>query len=226
MREKFRNGADNVLLSSYWVNLYYTLSDPGIITQDYLICPHQNLKPNLSLSQFTSVSAQQYAEARFNYRSDRKEIKEISSCQDCLLKSSALVLRAEMEIELFNELNCIQPFEGPWFIISISWINQWKKYCALSYTENNDCLDPVNNKNLFDDNDLIKAGLQAGKDYRGVNRHVWAGFMYLYKGGPEIARVEADIYSQPAQEVNCSSPDITQEILSKLKAIQSTYPNN
>ena len=50
--------------------------------------------------------------------------------------------------------------------------------------------------------------------------------MYLYKGGPEIARVEADIYSQPAQEVNCSSPDITQEILSKLKAIQSTYPNN
>ena len=225
-RKKFKTGGENVFLSSYWINLYYTISDPGIISQEYLICPHGNVKSNLSLLQFTSVSIQQYEEVLQKYQSDFKEIKSISSCEKCLLKFSALSLRVEMELELFNELNGILPFEGPWFLISVNWINHWKNFCALNYTGNRFLPNPVDNQILFEENGFIKKGLQAGKDYRGINRHVWAAFIYLYSGGPEIKRLEVDIYSKPSPFISCMSPDLTEENISKIKIIKSTYPTN
>ena len=83
---------------------------------------------------------------------------------------------------------------------------------------------PVNNECLFE-NGRIKEGLQAGKDYRGVNRHVWAAFIYLYKGGPEIKRLVVDIYSNTAPVIVCNSPDLLPEHISKLKMIQNSSSN-
>ena len=223
-REKFRTSEINALLPSYWCNLYYTVADPGTITQAYLLCSHNNLRPTYSLSQFTAVGIHQAMELRNKYHSDSSELLTVAECEQCLVGYAALNLRTEMELELINELNAVQPFEGPWYIISAAWINHWKEYCC--HTLRGDILPPpINNEILFQEGGGIRKGLVPGKDYRGVNRHVWAAFYCLYRGGPEIKRLEVDIYARNPPSIACNRPPLTQQQLAKIKAIQSTYNN-
>jgi ubiquitin C-terminal hydrolase len=216
-REKLRTGNKNTLLPSYWCNLYYTLAEPGKICQNYLFCSHKNVKPGFSLANFTSVAVNQDLEIRENFKSDGKQIFEVSECQRCLMTFSTRAIRAEMELELISELNSIVPFEGPWFIISVAWLAKWKAFCSL------ECSWPgaVDNTLLLEDG-KGKSELEKGKHYRGVNRHVWAAFMALYGGGPEIRRLKVDLGDLPVPMVSCNMPDLTEEYVSRIKAIKAT----
>jgi ubiquitin C-terminal hydrolase len=222
IREKFRSAQINTLLPSYWCNLYYTVSEPGPMYLSHLLCSHQNLKPNYSLSQFTLVSTQQAADLRNTFNCDGPQLKVINECQKCIIQFSFLSNRVELELKVFDQLNSISPFEGPWYLVNCDWICFWKRFC--SHDEIGRIPGPVDNNSLFD-NGSLKQGLVAGKHYRAVNRHVWAAFMFLYRGGPEIRRLQVEIYAQPAPQIHCSTPDLTDEQIGELKSIQSAFDN-
>lgn len=217
MREKFRTGEINALLPSYWENLYYTVADPGTICQKYLLCSHGNLHPHLSKSQFTFLNIQQEMEMRNRFHCDSSEIMAVEECEKCLEKAACLNMRMEQELELIEELNNIVPFEGPWYIISNSWLGYWKEFC--SYGKGESLAGPIDNQVFFNRDGSIRNGLEAGKDYRAVNRHVWAAFQALYTGGPEIKRLKVDIYLPAPPHLHCSSPALSPENISKINSI-------
>lgn len=215
-RERILNNDQMSLLPTYWLNLYKTLSDPGPISISYLICPHQNIRPQYSLAQFTKVPVSQDLQIRQVFKCDSPQLRNIEECESCLMEFSSFCVRAEMELELINELNSFQVFEGPWYIISTRWLEHWKNFCRLESFKN------IPGK--VDNGVLMKAGkikknLEKGKDYRGVNRHVWEAFIIIYGGGPEIKRMTVDIYEKPAPEIVCEEAALTDEFKKKIDVI-------
>ena len=89
-----------------------------MICEKYLLCKHSNIKPRYCLSQFLSVAINQEMELRAKYKCDGPEILSLNECQKCLIQFTSINIRAELELELFTELNKIKPFEGPWFLVS------------------------------------------------------------------------------------------------------------
>ncbi|OMJ82294.1 hypothetical protein SteCoe_17075 [Stentor coeruleus] len=224
-REKLRKGQKKAFLPSYWYNLYRTLSDPGTIYTKYLLCSHRMLKPLFSLSQFKEINVAQAEEIKKKFTQDSSIIEKIGDCESCLSSFAKLNTRIELELELIKELNEITPFEGPWYLISTTWLNHWKSFCCHGSSSEKCIPIPIDNSTLFLNN-KIKKSLEKGKDYRGVNRHVWEALLKLYKGGPEIKRLEVDIYAEPAPEIICTTPSLTADHMNKLRIIKSTYNND
>lgn len=224
-REKLRKGQKKAYLPSYWCNLYRTLSDPGPIFTKYLLCNHGMLKPLFSLSQFTEITYAQAEEIKQKFTQDCGIIEKVGECESCMVSFAELNIRTELELELIKELNEITPFEGSWYLISTTWLNHWKSFCCHESSSEKITPMAIDNNGLFLDG-KIRKGLEKGRDYRGVNRHVWEALLKLYKGGPEIRRLEVDIYAEPAPEIICTTPNLSAEHMNKLRVIQSTYPNS
>jgi hypothetical protein len=221
-REKIRPGEQSALLPSYWLNLYKTLSDPGPISINYLICPHKSLRPQFSLTQFTKVSLNQDMDIRKKFKTDFDSLMFLNECDTCLMDFTSVAVRAEMELELIESLNSRQVFEGPWFIISTRWLDSWKSFCRLDSFKN--LPGPVTNHHLLK-NGKPKKTLEKVKDYRAVNRHVWEAFILLYGGGPEILRLTFDIYSPPTNEWNYESPSLSDDEKRKISIILNLKVN-
>mmetsp|Transcript_4076 Transcript_4076/g.3921 ORF Transcript_4076/g.3921 Transcript_4076/m.3921 type:complete len:317 (-) Transcript_4076:23-973(-) len=220
LREKVTSQEPCMYIPTYWLNKYYTLSDPGPIYQKYLLCPHMKLKPIYGAAEYTRMNANQLLNFMSNYNSDTGSPEVVQKCERCEQDFYKIDNRVEKEFELLTNLTSIKPFEGPWYIISAEWINKWKRFCSHDIGEDNGYPGPVDNSVLFEGNN-VKRGLEKSKHYRGVNRHVWYAFMEIYGGGPTVCRQVLDIYTAPSQEIKCSTPDISDEAMQSIRAIKS-----
>ncbi|KAG7401412.1 hypothetical protein PHYBOEH_001404 [Phytophthora boehmeriae] len=89
-----------------------------------------------------------------------------------------------------------------WFLVETVWLDAWMSYVL---GDPDDAMapkppGPLNNDSLFDRQEFkIKSGLQATKDYRGVNPQVYAVYTELYgtQGAKPIVRWTLDIYAMP-----------------------------
>lgn len=221
-REKPRLSSTSTLLPSYFLNLYQTVSDPGPLSISHLICPHNNIRPQYSLSSFLKLSSSQDNNIRQKFNPDHPPLASLSECESCLLDFTGICVRAEMELELINELNSIEIFEGPWYLISTKWLDNWKSFCKLESF--NRLPGPIDNKILLKKGKPRK-NLEKGEDYRAVNRHVWEIFKALYGGGPEIMRLKAEIYDEPVNSWTCETPALDEEHKRKVEIIRNLKIN-
>mmetsp|Transcript_42731 Transcript_42731/g.110492 ORF Transcript_42731/g.110492 Transcript_42731/m.110492 type:complete len:367 (-) Transcript_42731:99-1199(-) len=84
-----------------------------------------------------------------------------------------------------------------WYLVEVDWLLGWSKFVAQGGPEPK----AINNAALLDDaTGEPKDGLQAVKDYRGVNEAVWAFLHGRYGGGPALRREKVNIYLPAVEE--------------------------
>lgn len=112
-----------------------------------------------------------------------------------------LNLRRQLEIQKISQLDKIDP-KGKYYLIHTGWFNKWKEFVLSKNSGGTQTVvlppGPITNHLLFEDNQLkvIKSGLRAVNDYRGLNGEVWNAYVDIYGGGPMILRNRLNIYEQ------------------------------
>ena len=111
---------------------------------------------------------------------DSGVVDSVQSCELCRKRFERVEERVSKEFELISKLNSVQPFDGPWFLVSTKWIKRWELFMRHSY-DTDESPGPVDNSTLFDGNHL-RQRLVKSKHYRGVNWHAWNALLLLYGG--------------------------------------------
>lgn len=110
-----------------------------------------------------------------------------------------LNLRRQLEIQKISQLDKIDP-KGKYYLIHTGWFNKWKEFVLSKNSENKQSIilppGQITNHLLFEDSQfkVIKSGLRAVNDYRGLNEEVWNAYLDIYGGGPTILRKKLNIY--------------------------------
>jgi hypothetical protein len=158
-----------------------------------------------------------------SFKADVDPIERAETCDECLRGLKRTEKRLTRELEIVEELNAIHQFEGPWHLVSSSWIARWKEYLRPSVSQ----LDgiqppgPIDNSMLLTKDGLPRPNLMKTTHYRAVNRHVWAALHMLYGGGPAVRRNRIDLYAAAVTEVSCSTSDLTPMLMEELNKLKS-----
>lgn len=89
-----------------------------------------------------------------------------------------------------------------WYLIDVRWLQEWRKFV----TRGSAIPGPIDNSRLLDDvTQQPKDGIQAVKDFRGVNAIVWEFLHRRYGGGPTLRCRGLDLANYRPASVECGS---------------------
>jgi hypothetical protein len=122
---------------------------------------------------------------------------------ECGLSPARALDRRQLERELVLAFDSreLRRHEA-WFLVDTQWLDAWMSFVLGDADDANapHMPGPLTNDALFDRQEFrVRDGLQATKDYRGVNPQVYAMYAELYgtDGAKPIVRWTLDIYAVP-----------------------------
>jgi len=171
-------------ISTMWLAKFYTLADPGPIDNSSVICRHGGVHPNRveSASRLTTAVPSQvwsYLHARFGGSS---AVTTLVACKICKEEEILEQRQKEFELKEFKMLHDDKSQNSDRYCLSASWFRDWEAWVCNKAREPP---GPINNKGLIIQR-VQGASLRPNIDHFKFSEDIWALFLALYGGGPEV----------------------------------------
>jgi len=108
-------------------------------------------------------------------------------------KERQIVMDAEQEHEAMIAQGLLRRSNIIWFLIDALWLKSWKNFTEKGSKE--DVPGPIINHRLLDSAGQPHAMLKPQTHYRCLGELAWLELYKVYGGGPELRRLEPNIYS-------------------------------
>ncbi|CAG9336281.1 USP20_1 [Blepharisma stoltei] len=196
-------GNDKVFIPLEWVNKYQTMAIPRKIDFQAIACKHGNLSPLLKETSLFPISRAQFQTLQSQFGLEGSPFVSSEVCQLCSKEIDDFKIRIITEVKLAKNLKEDNSYEGPWHLVSNSWIDKWINF--INWTPKCNFLTPelpgfIDNSSLFE-NGEIKKNLKYRKHYSALNQNLWREFNKIYGSAQVIFKTQKDIYSKDAYEI-------------------------
>jgi len=171
-------------ISTLWLTKFYSIAEPGPIDNSSVICRHGGVLPgrvDAAGRLCTAVPSQvwSYLHARFG---GSPAVTSLQSCNLCLEEEKALLRQKEFELKEFKMLHDEKNQNSDRYCLSASWFRDWEAWVC------NKAREPpgaINNKGIIIQRPQGPS-LRPNVDHFKFSEDIWALFLALYGGGPEV----------------------------------------
>jgi len=192
------NNEKKVYISKIWLNRWNYFVNPGAISNFDFLCEHgaynsvkYGAEENISLFA-KPIPITVFKDFSEIYGSDGSlAVEKIQRCRICEERDQALIQRRSYEKKLIADLENVESKSDGWFVISMKWARDWRSMLNGGLPPG-----PIENKILFIRPGELRKNLKIDLDYILVNQESWDALFNIYGGGPRIAKVLRNIYSE------------------------------
>ncbi|CAK8674247.1 unnamed protein product [Clavelina lepadiformis] len=170
-------------VSLQWMVKFQTFAEPGPINNDYFVCPHGDVKPDLfaDIGDRVCCVTEQVWHVMHERFGGGPSVSHLQPCVTCIQESEILRKRRETECATYNELR--NKYGSATNYISMAWFRKWQSFIQ----SDEDPPDEIDNGPIAASRDGIIT-LRTDGDYGVITREAWNYLHSKYGGGPVIAR--------------------------------------
>eukprot|EP00092_Neocalanus_flemingeri_P013617 GFUD01014686.1.p1 GENE.GFUD01014686.1~~GFUD01014686.1.p1 ORF type:complete len:869 (-),score=276.78 GFUD01014686.1:537-2954(-) len=171
-------------ISTSWLAKFYTLAEPGPIDNSSVICRHGGVLParvECAGRLCTAVPSQvwSYLHTRFG---GSGAVTSLLVCNLCQEEERAEMRQKEFELQEFKMLHEDKNQSSDRYCLSATWFRDWEAWVCNKAREPP---GPINNKGLVVQRPQGPS-LRPNMDHFKFSEDIWALFLSLYGGGPEV----------------------------------------
>ncbi|CEL93480.1 unnamed protein product [Vitrella brassicaformis CCMP3155] len=218
-----------VYVPQRWYQRLMTMSNPGPIEMNGLLCPHgrvATVRPAHAQMMWRPMGHQLYHRLVTMYGGPATEINDLSPCDTCIQFVDLLLDRRQQEYQLICEHDSRDTGQGNyWYLVENKWVDRWKAYIRGEQQRTrgfdsvvqalNTLPGAVDNTDLLECKDGVwqpKKNLKVRIHYIGVNAAVWGLFTFFHGGGPVLVRKDLNIYEEEGEwEKDLTPPECSEE---------------
>lgn len=184
---KLHRNLDSVVtsyISNMWLAKFYSMAEPGPIDNSSIICRHGGILPRRAeaVSRLvTDVPSQvwSYLHAHFG---GSGAVTSLQVCNTCREEERAEIRQKEFELKEFKMLHEDTNQNSDRYCLSATWFRDWEAWVCNKAREPP---GPINNKGLVVQRQQGPS-LRPNMDHFKFSEDIWALFLALYGGGPEV----------------------------------------
>jgi ubiquitin carboxyl-terminal hydrolase 20/33 len=184
---KLHRNLDSVVtsyISNMWLAKFYSMAEPGPVDNSSIICRHGGVLPSREEAVgrlVTAVPSQvwSYLHAQFG---GSAAVTSLQVCNTCREEERAEIRQKEFELKEFKMLHEDKNQNSDRYCLSATWFRDWEAWVCNKAREPP---GPINNKGLVVQRQQGHS-LRPNMDHFKFSEDIWALFLALYGGGPEV----------------------------------------